>query len=97
MARRSARPALEIKGTADATALFSSWRLEYGLGDQPGNWALLNQSNTPVRDGTLYLWDLSSVSEWDHHAAADGDRDERRGAEIRAAEHQPAGDTHADP
>ena len=54
-------PALEVKGTADATALFSSWRLEYGLGDQPGNWGLLNQSNTPVRDGTLYLWDLSSV------------------------------------
>jgi hypothetical protein len=54
-------PALEIKGTADATGLFESWRLEYVTAAQPDNWIMLNQSNNPVRDATLYLWDLSTM------------------------------------
>ncbi len=55
-------PVLDIRGTADATGLFDSWRLEYGSGDQPGGWTLLNESRTPVRDATLFLWDLSSFT-----------------------------------
>jgi penicillin-binding protein 1C len=51
----------EIRGTADATGLFESWRLEYGLGGEPGQWILLNQSNNPVRNGTLHMWDVSGI------------------------------------
>jgi penicillin-binding protein 1C len=52
---------LEIKGTADATGLFQSWRLEYATASQPDNWILLTESNNPVRDGSLYVWDLSTI------------------------------------
>lgn len=54
-------PVLDIRGTADATGLFESWRLEYGAGSEPGNWILLNESRSPVRDATLYLWDLATI------------------------------------
>ncbi|MGE5251833.1 MAG: transglycosylase domain-containing protein [Bacteroidota bacterium] len=50
-------PTLEIKGSADATGLFQSWQLE---ADQGSGWVLLTQSQSPVRDGTLYNWDLST-------------------------------------
>ncbi len=54
-------PILEIKGTADATGLFESWKLELGLGADPNNWVLLNGGNSPVKNGTLHLVDLSNL------------------------------------
>ncbi|HEY2982160.1 MAG TPA: hypothetical protein VGJ22_13330, partial [Anaerolineales bacterium] len=54
---------LEIKGSAEATALFESWDLEYGLGSNPGEWHHLNGSDSPVHNGTLYNWnDIANLS-----------------------------------
>lgn len=55
------QPTLAIKGTADATGGFKSWRLEFGLGQDPGNWNTLAQGNQPVEDGPLFNWDLSNL------------------------------------
>jgi membrane peptidoglycan carboxypeptidase len=54
-------PILEIKGTADATGYFESWKLEIGLGAEPDQWAYLNGGNSPVKNGSLHLVDLSSL------------------------------------
>ena len=54
-------PALEIKGTADASEGFKKWVLEYGLGEEPSAWVGLNESNSPIKDGTLATWNLSSL------------------------------------
>jgi membrane peptidoglycan carboxypeptidase len=55
-------PSLEIRGTADATGLFESWVLEYGLGSNPGDWTTLNSGNGPIRNSTLHVWNnLASV------------------------------------
>jgi penicillin-binding protein 1C len=54
-------PILEIRGTADATGYFESWKLEIGLGDDPNNWVLLNGSGSPIKDGVLHMVDLSSL------------------------------------
>jgi 1A family penicillin-binding protein len=52
---------LEIKGSAAADGGFKKWRLEYGLGAEPAAWAVLNESDKSIKDGTLYSWNLSSV------------------------------------
>jgi len=52
---------MEIKGSATADAGFKKWVLEYGLGAEPAAWILLNESDKPVKDGTLFSWDLSTV------------------------------------
>ena len=54
-------PVLEIKGSAAADDGFKKWVLEYGQGADPGSWTLLKESNSPVEDGILYVWNLSSV------------------------------------
>lgn len=54
-------PSLAIKGTAFAEDGFKSWRLEFGIGANPGNWSLLAQGKDPVKDGLLYTWDLSGT------------------------------------
>ena len=54
-------PILEIKGTADATGLFESWRLEIGIGPDPANWAYLNGGNSPLKNTTLHLVDLTGL------------------------------------
>ncbi len=55
-------PTFNIIGTAYADGAFKSWRLEYGFGDNPGSWALLTESQVPVKNGPLYTWDLSSIA-----------------------------------
>jgi hypothetical protein len=55
-------PVLEIIGSASATGAFRSWKLEYGLGDEPASWALLTESQNPVKNGTLYTWNMSAIS-----------------------------------
>jgi 1A family penicillin-binding protein len=52
---------LEIRGSADATGLFESWKLEYNQGGQDAGWVLLEQRQNPVRDDVLYTWDLSTI------------------------------------
>lgn len=53
---------LDIKGSAAADSGFKKWVLEYGQGADPGSWSVLAESSNPVKDGTLYTWDLSSLS-----------------------------------
>ena len=50
---------LEIKGSAAADAGFKSWKLEYGQGSDPGGWSTLSTGDSPVKNGTLYVWNLS--------------------------------------
>ncbi len=54
-------PALEIKGTADASEGFKKWILEYGQGEDPNSWTVLGEGNNPVKGGTFTTWNLSSV------------------------------------
>jgi len=55
------QPTLAIQGTADATGDFKSWRLEFGLGNDPGNWTILAQGNQPVNNALFFNWDLSNL------------------------------------
>ncbi|RJP49558.1 MAG: PBP1A family penicillin-binding protein [Anaerolineaceae bacterium] len=52
---------LEIKGTADADQGFRRWVLDYGQGEDPGSWFVLNDGNNPVKNDTLYRWDLTNI------------------------------------
>jgi hypothetical protein len=52
---------LDIKGSATADAGFKKWVLEYGQGAEPTAWTILNESDKPVKDGTLYLWNVSTM------------------------------------
>ncbi len=52
---------LDIKGSATAENGFKKWILEYGQGVQPALWTVLSESNNPVKNDTLYSWNLSSV------------------------------------
>jgi hypothetical protein len=54
-------PILDIKGSAAADEGFKKWTLEYGLGAEPAAWTLLSESTNPVKDNTLYLWNLSGI------------------------------------
>jgi membrane peptidoglycan carboxypeptidase len=54
-------PVLEIKGSADAEGGFKRWRLEYGMGAEPASWSVLSESRDPVKNGTLYSWNVSSL------------------------------------
>jgi 1A family penicillin-binding protein len=54
---------LEIKGSAFAEQGFRGWRLEYSTASNPDFWIFLTQSNTPVRNGTFFTWDYSTVYE----------------------------------
>ncbi len=55
------QPILAVDGTADATADFKSWKLEFGLGDNPNDWTILAQGNKPVNNGLMFNWDLSNL------------------------------------
>ncbi len=54
-------PSLNITGSAAADGGFKGWRLEYGLGTDPGSWSTLTVGDAPVKNGTLYTWDLSGI------------------------------------
>ncbi len=53
---------LEIKGSAGADGGFKKWVLEYGLGADPAAWTALTETDKPVENDTLYLWNLSGMS-----------------------------------
>ena len=51
---------LDIFGIVDASHGFDFVRLEYGIGDKPVKWQLLDQSrNRLPNPGLMYSWDLS--------------------------------------
>jgi penicillin-binding protein 1C len=54
---------LDVYGVADASQGFKTWRLEYGLGDDPGQWqVLVDKNSTPIKSPTnLYSWNLSDL------------------------------------
>jgi 1A family penicillin-binding protein len=52
---------INITGSAGADGGFKGWRLEYGLGGDPGNWSTLTVGDSQVRNGTLYTWSLSGL------------------------------------
>jgi hypothetical protein len=54
-------PVLEIKGTANADIGFRKWFLEYGVGDNPVTWVLLAESNSPIKNNTLHIWNIQNV------------------------------------
>ncbi len=53
---------LTVNGTANATADFQSWKLDFGLTDKPLTWTTLAQGNQPVDNGLLYNWNVSNLS-----------------------------------
>ena len=53
---------LPVTGTANATADFKSWRLDFGLGDKPSSWTTIAQGNQPVNNDLLFNWDVSNLS-----------------------------------
>jgi hypothetical protein len=55
------QPILELQGTMDATGGFQSWLLEFGLGENPDGWTTLAEGNQPVRNASLFNWDLSNL------------------------------------
>ncbi|MBV6391662.1 MAG: Monofunctional biosynthetic peptidoglycan transglycosylase [Anaerolineales bacterium] len=54
-------PILEVNGTASAEKGFKSWRLEFGSGEDPGSWTQLAESDKPIEDGTLTVWNLTGL------------------------------------
>ena len=53
---------LTITGTANATAGFRSWQLDFSLGDNPRNWTTLAQGSQPVNNDLFFNWDVSNIS-----------------------------------
>jgi len=53
---------LEIIGEINATDKFASFRLEYGIGEDPDEWNLLEKRNKPVKSSKeIYEWDISGM------------------------------------
>jgi len=55
------QPILGLQGTMDATGGFRSWLLEFGLGENPDGWTTLAEGSQPVRNASLFNWDLSNL------------------------------------
>jgi len=54
-------PLLDIKGSATADSGFKKWVLEYGQGADPASWTILNESDKPAKNETLFSWNLSAL------------------------------------
>jgi len=54
-------PILEVKGTASADSGFKRWRLEFGLGENPGSWSVIGEGDKPVKNSTFTLWDMTNL------------------------------------
>jgi hypothetical protein len=60
------RNEIDIDGWAFCTAPdFANFSVEIGEGVEPSNWTQLNYSISEVQNGTLSIWDTSTVSEGD--------------------------------
>lgn len=54
---------LEIVGVVNATEKFANFRLEYGKGDDPEDWDLLDKRSKPVKTAKeIFEWDISKLS-----------------------------------
>ena len=53
---------LTVNGTANATADFQSWKVDFGFTDKPLTWTTLAQGNQAVDNGLLYNWNVSNLS-----------------------------------
>jgi hypothetical protein len=53
---------LTVNGTANATADFRSWKLDFGFTDKPLTWTTLAQGNQPVNNDLLFNWNVSNLS-----------------------------------
>jgi len=53
---------IPVTGTAHGSG-FANWLLEYGTGTAPTNWSLVSTSNTPVMQGTLATWNVSTIAD----------------------------------
>ncbi len=51
---------IEIRGTASATN-FSSYKIEYGMGESPISWVTIMTSYTPVDNGLLATWNTTDL------------------------------------
>jgi penicillin-binding protein 1C len=52
---------LDIRGSAAADEGFKKWMLEFGMGSEPASWIVISESDKPVKNDRLYLWDLSTM------------------------------------
>lgn len=53
---------LDIFARVDASADFKSYRLEYGVGDNPVEWRLITEGNQPLSQaGKIATWDLKEI------------------------------------
>jgi membrane carboxypeptidase/penicillin-binding protein PbpC len=53
---------LEIFAQADATENFDYWQLEYGLGEDPVEWEVLEKDESPAQQvEKLFTWDLVEI------------------------------------
>ena len=53
---------IDVFGQADATRNFDYFKLEYGLGEDPDEWELLERKKSPVSSSSkLYSWDLTEI------------------------------------
>lgn len=50
-----------VRGNANATGGFRSWKLEFGLGANPDSWATMAESTTPASNDALFNWDMSNL------------------------------------
>jgi len=58
---------INITGTANGTD-FRNYGLYYGEGIYPENWTLIESSTSAVDNGTLAIWDISSVAGGTHYS-----------------------------
>jgi subtilisin family serine protease len=56
---------LEIKGQASGQN-FLNYTLDYGPGNAPGSWTVLETSSTPVLSGTLGTWQTDTAADGDY-------------------------------
>ncbi len=52
---------ITVTGSATASDGIKSWKLEFGLGNNPNNWTTLAQGNDPVNNAPFINWDLSNL------------------------------------
>jgi len=54
---------LVIHGQVNATDKFANFRLEYGKGDDPEDWDVLEKRSKPIKtDKEIYEWDVSNIA-----------------------------------
>ncbi len=59
-------PFIDVFAQVDATADFKGYRLEYGLGENPEEWHLLFESNTPISSpDRVFTWNLLETFGWE--------------------------------